>query len=240
MNVAVILAGGVGSRMGLGVPKQFIEVMGKPVLVYTIEKFQSHREIDAIEVVCIHSYRETLKGLVQTYGLDKVRWIAEGGATFQESVRNGIRNLHGQCAEKDVVLVHYGASPLVDEEIISDGIRVCKEKGSCVSANPIYTLTGSNDDGTKSTQWVDRDTIMGLNTPQCHRYGYISWLYREAEERGILEQVEPHTTSLMYRMGQTIYFSKGSQVNIKLTTKEDLDLFEGYLLLQQKREGERR
>lgn len=224
--------------MGLGRPKQFVEVLGKPVLVYTIEKFQNHPEIDAIEVVCVRAYMDKLNSLIQTYQLDKVRWVIEGGATFQKSVQNGVQHLCGLCDSQDVVLVHYGASPLVGESVISDAIRVCREKGNSTSANPVYTLVGSNDDGSKSTQWVDRDRIMGLNSPQCFRFGYVERLYRQAEEQGILDEVEPHTTSLMYRMGQTIYFSKGSQVNIKLTTQEDLDLFEGYLLLQRARRGE--
>jgi len=240
VNVAIILAGGVGSRVGLEVPKQFVEVFGKPILVYTIEKFQNHPEIDKVEVVCIRNYIETLENLVLKYHLDKVQWIAEGGSTFQESVKNGLANLHGKCADDDVVLVHYGASPLVDEAIITDAIHVCKEKGNSTSANPIYILTGSNDDGTKSTRWVNRDTIMGLNSPQCFLFGYVEQLYQTAEEQGLLEQVEPHTTSLMYRMGQTIYFSKGSQMNFKITTKEDLELFKGYLLLRQTRGEERK
>lgn len=237
VNIAIILAGGVGSRVGMGMPKQFIKVLGKPVLVYTIEKFQNHPEIDEIEVVCVRDYIEELERLLTTYHLDKVRWIAEGGATFQKSVENGIKNLHGKCAKDDIILVHYGASPFVEEEIITDAIRVCREKGNCTSANPIYTLLGSND-GEKSTQWIDRDKVMGLNSPQCFSFGYVEWLYQEAEKRGILEQVEPHTTSLMYHMGQTIYFSKGTQTNIKITTKEDLDLFEGYLLMKERRRRE--
>lgn len=235
MNIAVILAGGVGSRVGAETPKQFIEVLGKPVLAYTLEKFQGHPEIDSIEVVCVSGYLDRLKEVIKQYQLNKVRWITEGGGTFQQSVQNGIENLRGKCAEDDVILVHYAASPFVEKDIISDAIHVCKEKGNSTSANPIFTLLGSNDDGIQSTRWVDRDAIMGLNSPQCFLFGYVDHLYQEAEKQGLLEKVEPHTTSLMYRMGQTIYFSKGSQANIKITTKEDLDLFEGYLLLKQKR-----
>ena len=150
---------------------------------------------------------------------------------------NGVDNLKGTARPEDVLLVHYGASPFVSEEIITDGIRVCKEKGNCTSATPCYLLCGSNDDGEQSTRWVDRDAIMQLNSPQCFQYGYVKQLYQEAREQGLLDQVEPHTTSLMYRMGRTIYFSKGNQTNIKITTKEDLELFEGYVLMKQRRRG---
>ena len=112
MNVAIILAGGVGSRVGAGKPKQFIEIFKKPVLVYTIELFENHPEIDAVEVVCIKSHIDYLKELIDKYSLDKVRWIVEGGEDFQHSVINGVNNLKGELNDDDIVLVHYGASPL--------------------------------------------------------------------------------------------------------------------------------
>lgn len=235
MNIAVILAGGVGSRVGADRPKQFVEVLGKPVLAYTIEAFEQHPEIDKIEIVCVKSHVDYLKEMIRKYGYNKVRWIARGGKDFQESVMNGIFGLEGKVANDDIVLVHYGASPFVTQDIISDGIRVAKEKGNSTSATPCYLLTGSNDDGKQSTTWIDRDKIMQLNAPQCFQYGYVNQLYREAKEKDLLDKVEPHTTSLMYLMGRTIYFSKGNQTNIKITTKEDLDMLEGYVLMKERR-----
>lgn len=230
MNIAIILAGGVGSRCGKDKPKQFIEILGKPILVYTIETFQKHMEIDAIEIVCIEQYMEYLEELITKYHLSKVKWITKGGTTFQDSVINGVFHLQNKVGIDDIVLIHYGASPFVSEDIITDGIRVCKEKGNSTSATPCYLLVGNNEEGLQSTQWIDRDKIMQLNSPQCFKFGYVYQLYQEAIEKGILTQVEPHTTSLMYKMGRTIYFSKGNQTNIKITTKEDLELFEGYVL----------
>lgn len=235
MNIAVILAGGMGSRVGDKKPKQFIEVLGKPVLAYTIEAFEEHSEIDAIEVVCAEGWNGFLEDMVRKYRLSKVKWTARGGGTFQDSVISGIKNLQGKAGEDDIILVHYGASPFVSSGIISDAIRVCREKGNCVSATPCFLLMGSNDDGKQSTAWVDRDKVMQLNSPQCFQYGYVCQLYEEAAERGLLDEVEPHTTSLMYRMGRTIYFSKGNQTNIKITTKEDLALFEGWALMKQQK-----
>lgn len=240
MNVAVILAGGVGSRVGANVPKQFIEVCGKPILAYTVEKFQNHPEIDAIEIVCIKSYLGYMEEMKQKYRLDKVKWIAEGGSTFQESVMNGINYLHDKLKDDDIVLVHFGASPFVEEEIISDAIRVCKEKGNAISTTPFYLLSGLKDEGGESSStWVDRDTIASMNSPHAFRYSFVYELYRDAVKTGAIDKVEPHTTTLMYYMGKKIYFSKGSQINIKITTKEDLDLFEGYVLLKQKRAQEK-
>ena len=238
MNVAVILAGGVGSRLGAGIPKQFVNVLGKPVIVYTIEKFNTHPEIDAIEVVCIEEYIDILKTFVNSYKLNKVKFIVKGGSVFQQSVINGVVGLRGYVDEEDIVLVHWAASPFISHEEITDAIRVCKEKGNSIAAYPAYLLYGLKEGNSSSTvQGIDRDTFMIMNAPQCFKYGYISQLYEEAEQSGILDKVEPHTTTLMYAMGRRIYFSKGNQNSIKITTKEDIDMFLGYLLAQQYKNG---
>lgn len=232
MNVPIILAGGVGSRVGADRPKQFIDILGKPVLVYTIELFQNHPEIDAIEVVCIKSHMDYLKGLVEEFNLTKVKWITEGGVDFQHSVMNGIENLKGELDDDDIVLIHYGASPFTTHDIVSDAIRVAKEKGNSSPAISSPLLLGSND-GDKSVNWIDRDAVMILNTPQCFKFGYVTQLFEEAVEKDLIDKVEPHTTTLMYLMGREIYLSKSNQLNIKITTKEDLDLFKGYVMMKQ-------
>ena len=209
-------------------------LLDKPVIVYTIEAFQKHEDIDAIEVVCVKSHIDYMQELVDTYGLSKVKWITEGGADFQGSVLNGINNLQDKCSEDDIVLVHFGASPFVEGDIIADAVRVCKLKGNAISTTPFYLLSGVKDDDEKTTKWIDRDTIACMNSPHAFRYGYIRDIYKRAVETGVIKEVEPHTTTLMYKMGETIYFSKGSQSNIKITTKEDLDLFEGYVLMKQR------
>lgn len=244
MNVAVILAGGIGSRVGANIPKQFIEVLGKPVLAYTVEAFQNCPEIDAIEIVCIKSYIEYMDIMKETYGFDKMRWVVQGGNTFQESVMNGIKHLEDKVDRNDIVLVHFGASPFIENDIITDAIRVCKEKGNAISTTDFYVLSGIKD-STKSvsdpenasSEYIDRETIACMSTPHAFQYGFIEDLYREAVETGVIDEVEPHTTTLMYKMGKKIYFSKGSQTNIKITRKEDLDLFEGYVLLKEKRKN---
>lgn len=234
-NVAVILAGGIGSRVGEKIPKQFINIFGKPVIVYTIEKFQKHCEIDFIEVVCLESYIPYLNGLIKKYNLNKVKLVVKGGKDFQHSVIEGITNLNDYCDPEDIVLIHYAASPFVSDEIISDAIAVCKKKKNCTSATPVYLLTGTND-GDHSENWVDRDKLMCLNTPQTFTYQYVTDLYKEAVNRKLLDKVEPHTTSLMFLMGRKIFFSKGSQTNIKITTKEDLELFKGFILNKESKE----
>lgn len=238
MTTAIILAGGVGSRVGADRPKQFIEVQGKPILAYTIERFQNHAEIDSIAVVCLPAYMDYMEELKEKYGFSKVWWIVKGGETFQASVLNGVTFLEGKIDDDDIVLTHFGASPFVEADIISDAIRVCKEKGNAISTTDFFVLSAIKDDDTKSSQWIDRDTIACMNSPHAFRFSFISELYRKAIETGVIHEVEPHTTTLMQKMGETIYFSKGSQTNIKITKKEDVALFEGYLLMKQKYEGE--
>lgn len=234
MNIPIILAGGVGSRVGADRPKQFVEVLGKPVIVYTIEAFQKHPEIDKIEVVCIEEYVDYLKELIQKYNLNKVKWITKGGKDFQHSVINGINNLKGKISDDDIVLVHYAASPFITDDIITDAIRVCKLKENSCPAMSSVLLLGDNN-GEKSSNWINRDNIMLLNSPQCFKYSYITQLYDEAIEKNLLDKVEPHTTTLMFLMNRDIYFSKSSQTNIKITNKEDLDLFEGYVRMKEAR-----
>ncbi len=234
-NYAIILAGGVGTRVGADKPKQFVDILGKPVLAYTIEAYQKHPEIDGIEVVCVKPYIEYLQEMVRKYKLTKVKWICQGGATFQDSVYNGVHNLVGEIDDRDIVMVHYGAAPFTSEAIITDGIKVCREHGSSVSVTPCYQLIGTNDENGESKHWVDRDKYVQLACPQSFRFKYIVDLYEEAIEKNLLSKVEPHTTSLMYLMGRTLYQSYGDQTNIKITTKEDLDMFEGYELMRRRR-----
>lgn len=230
MNIAIILAGGVGSRVGANIPKQFIEVEGHPILAYTIKKFQDCEVIDAIEIVCHKAYLNHIDEYKTKYGFYKIKWIVEGGNDFQHSVMNGIYNLQSKINDNDIVLIHYGVSPFIESDIIKDCIKVAEIRGNSTSATPCFLLTGRNDDGTKSTKWIDRDKIMQLNAPQCFKFGYVIDLYERGKKLNILNKLEPHTTTLMFELGEPIYFAKGNQMNIKITTKEDLNLFKGYIL----------
>lgn len=236
MNVAIILAGGTGSRVGAGVPKQFIEVLGKPVIVYTMEIYQKHPEVDAIEVVCHADYINYLQELVNNYQLTKVRWVTNGGETFLDSLRNGIRFLEDKLTKTDTIMVQYAAAPFTTQAMLTDSIRVCREKGNAVCGIPCYQLMGSRD-GERSDKWVDRDQLVQITCPYSFRFGFVSDLYREAEEKDLLDKVEPHTTTLMQYLGYPLYLSYGDQTNLKITTKEDLRLFEGWVLSGQKDEG---
>ena len=225
MITAMILAGGVGSRVGADRPKQFVEIFGKPVVVYTIEIFQKNSNIDAIEVVCHKEWKEYLINMIEQYNLDKVKWVTDGGEPFQDSVMNGINNLKDKIKSDDYVLIQYGAAPFTSDKIVNDVIRVMQDKGSAVTATPCYQLLGSNDENATSKTWVDRDKYIQIACPYGFKYSYLLDIYKRAEERGLLETIEPHTTSLMYALGDTLYQAYGDQTNIKITTREDLELF---------------
>ena len=235
MNIAIILAGGVGTRVGAEVPKQYIKIMGKQIMVYTLEKFENNPNIDAIELVCIKGDIPYVESIVKEYNITKVRWYTEGGSTFQESTLNGIFNLKDIVADDDIVLIQFAVSPMITDEIIDDSINVCEKYGNAVAADEMIMCTCIKDNEYGSSQSILRETLVGLNAPWTFKYDLVCRAYEEAIENNILDSLEPHTTSLMFALGKKIYFSKSATSNIKITRKEDLDLFEGYLLLQKSR-----
>ena len=240
MNVAIILAGGKGIRAGLGIPKQFAEVLGKPVIAYTLDIFQQHSEIDAIEIVCVNGYFYLMWDICKKYGLSKVKWIVEGGATFQESVMKGVQSLEGICSDDDIVTIHTGVAPFLDPDFLTDNLRVCREKGNAITSYPLYSLAGmKNEQNPEMTdKWFNRDSIVCLKNPHSVKYKLIRDMYKKAVETDLINQVKPYTTTLMFHMNIPIYLSKGSQMNIKITKKEDLELFEAFVLMKQNRRKE--
>lgn len=235
MNVAMILAGGTGSRIGAGIPKQFIKVLDKPILAYTVELFQKNENIDAIEIVSHNDWKDEVRNIVDTYGLTKVRWIADGGNTFQESTLNGISHLNDKLQKDDIIVISFGVAPMTTQEEIDDSIRVAKEHGNGISAAPMDLLTCIKDDEYSSVTTIPRDDVKGFSNPWSFNYGELCESIEKGRELGLLETVEPHITSLYFALGKRIWFSKSDRRDVKITFKEDLDTFEGYLLLQQKR-----
>ena len=232
MISVIILAGGIGSRVGADRPKQFVEVLGKPIVAYTIEQFEKREDIISVEIVCHPEWKKYMVALVEQYHFSKVKWIVDGGIDFQHSCMNGINNLEGELKDTDYVLIQYAAAPFTSNEIIDDVIRVMKQKNAAISATPCFQLMGTNE-GEKSESWVDRDKFIQVASPYGFQYGYIKSVYKRAREQGLLDTIEPHVTSLIYALGEPLYNAYGNQTNIKITTQEDLELFEGYVLLKQ-------
>ena len=225
MITAMILAGGTGTRAGADRPKQFVEVKGRPILSYTIERYQTNPQVDYIEIVCHRDWLDYVKKTVEKEGFSKVRWIVAGGTTFLESLICGVRELRKQILPDDMVMVQYAASPLTSQRILDDSIRVCREHGMSVSCTPCYQLLGDNADHATSQKWIDRDRIVQLCCPQSFQFSYLTDLLYRGQKEGLLDKVEPHITSLMYALGEKIYQSYGDQTNIKITTGEDIEFF---------------
>jgi len=238
MNTVIILAGGTGTRVGAGRPKQFIEVLGKPVLAYTIEIFQKNEHIDAVEVVCHHDWVDYCKEMCEKYSLTKVRWIVLGGETFQDSVINGVKHLEGLLGTEtnlnDNMFIQYGGAPFTSQKIVDAVVEMTEERGSAVTATPCYQLLSERTTDTTSEVWCDRDKYIQIACPYGFRFDYLLDIYKRSAAQGLLKTIEPHTTSLMYALGETINYAYGDQTNIKITTAEDIGLFEGYVLEQQR------
>ncbi|MBO4571248.1 MAG: 2-C-methyl-D-erythritol 4-phosphate cytidylyltransferase [Bacteroidales bacterium] len=231
MNVAIIIAGGSGSRMGQSIPKQFITIHDKPVLFYTLEGFQKHPMIDAIEVVCIEGWQEVVWAYAKQFNIDKLKWIVPGGNSGQESIRNGVFNLEGKCNDDDIVIIHDGIRPLVDAFVLTDVIEMAQKKGNGVTSMPyneqIFLI--NEEDPTTTCKYIPRETLRRVATPQAYRFGKLDWAYHEAFAREIGIYGSSYTNTMMVELGETLHFAAGSDKNIKLTTKDDLELFKGYL-----------
>ncbi|MBQ8994541.1 MAG: 2-C-methyl-D-erythritol 4-phosphate cytidylyltransferase [Oscillospiraceae bacterium] len=229
-NIALLIAGGSGNRMHQEIPKQFLTVNEKPIIVYTMEAFEKHPEIDEIDVVCIHGWEQVLSAYARQFNISKLRLIIEGGDTGQMSIRNGIFELEKVHSEEDIVLIHDAIRPMVSAEIISDCIRVAKEKGNATTVIPCAEAMLETEDGFESSGSYPRDHLKRTQTPQAFHLGRICDLHRRAAEKGITNSIASCT--LMIEMGEKVYFSIGSEKNVKLTTVEDLEIFRALLAAQ--------
>lgn len=229
MATAIIIAGGSGNRMGQDIPKQFINVYDKPVIIYTLEGFQKHPQIDAIEVVCLDGWHDVLRAYAKQYGISKLKWIVSGGATGQESIRNGVYNLKGQISDDEIVVIHDGIRPLVDETVLTDVIIKAQQYGNAVTSLPYNEQIFLIDDEISTTKFIPRETLRRVATPQAYRYDLLDTKYHEAYEKEIGIYGSHYTNTMMVELGVRLYFASGSDKNIKLTTKDDLELFKAYL-----------
>ncbi|MBQ3699186.1 MAG: 2-C-methyl-D-erythritol 4-phosphate cytidylyltransferase [Prevotella sp.] len=231
MNIGLIIAGGSGNRMGQDIPKQFINVYDKPVIIYTLEGFQRHPQIDAIEVVCIDGWHEVLWAYAHQFNITKLKWVVGGGNTGQESIRNGVFNLEGKVGDGDIVIIHDGIRPLVDESVLTDVIMKAQVYGNAVTSLPYneQIFVVNSEDETTTKQYIPRETLRRVSTPQAYNFDKLAWAYHEAFEKGIGIYGSAYTNTMMVELGETLHFAAGSDKNIKLTTKDDLEMFKGYL-----------
>ena len=217
--------------MGQDIPKQFINVYDKPVLIYTLEGFQNHPMVDAIEVVCLEGWESMVWAYAKQFGIDKLKWIVKGGNTGQESIRNGVFNLEGKAAEDDIIIVHDGIRPLIEPFVLTDVIEKAMEFGNAVTSMPYneQIFVVDVDNSSTTTQYIPRETLRRVSTPQAYTFGVLDEKYHEAFEKEIGIYGSSYTNTMMVELGVRLHFAAGSDKNIKLTTKDDLEMFKGYL-----------
>ena len=226
-KIALIIAGGSGNRMHQDIPKQFLTVNEQPVIIYTLQAFESHPAIDTIAVVCIEGWEQVLWAYARQFNITKLKYVVPGGKNGQDSIRNGVYELEKHFAPEDLVLIHDAIRPMVSAEIISDCIRVANLHGNAITVIPCAEAMIQTEDGVASSGSYPRDKLKRTQTPQAFHIGDICELHRQALATGITNSVASCT--LMIEMGKQIYFSTGSEKNIKLTTVEDLDIFKALL-----------
>ena len=232
MNMAIIIAAGSGHRMGQDIPKQFINVYDRPVLVYTLENFQKHPEIDEIVVVCLEGWQDLVRAYANQFNITKCREIVPGGGSAQESIRNGVYCLEGRCKEEDIIVIHDGIRPMIDDTVLSDVIVTCRKYGNAVSSLPYNEQIFRTEDGETSREYIPRETLRRVSTPQAYYFGRLDRAYHEAFEKEIGIHGSAYTNTMMVDLGEKLHFAAGSDKNIKLTTRDDLEIFKAYMKLE--------
>lgn len=227
MNTALIIAGGKGNRMGQDIPKQFINVYDKPVIVYTLEAFQNHPLIDSIAVVLIDGWEEMLRSYARQFGISKLDIVVPGGVNGQDSIRNGVMAIAENAGDDDLVLVHDAIRPMISEKIITENIEVCRKKGNAITVIPCQEAMLLSPDGESSSESIARNTLKRTQTPQTFFVKELKKLHEDALAAGITNSIASCT--LMVEMGRQVYFANGSEKNIKLTTTDDLEIFKSLL-----------
>lgn len=229
MNIAVIIAGGSGNRMGQDIPKQFMHVDGCPIIIHTMQCFQRHPDINAIAVVCLKGWDTVLQAYANQFNVTKLKWIFPGGETGMESIHNGIYGLkEAGCNDDDLVLIHDSVRPLLSQDIISSNIAICKAYGYAITGIQCREAILESNDGFASTTSIPRDTLIRTQTPQTFRLGNIIDVHEEAKQKGIMNSVAS-CTLIAEVGGREMHIVPGSEKNIKVTTIEDLEILKALM-----------
>lgn len=235
-TIALLTAGGIGNRMGQDIPKQFMTIYEKPVLVYTLEVFQKHEEVDAIAVVCLPGWEPILQAYANQYRITKLKWVFKGGASNQDSIHNGIYGLkENGCDDGDIVIVHDGVRPLVSDRIISDNISTCKKYGYAVTGLPCKEVIMEIKHELVLPIDTPRECLARTQTPHTYHLGSLIRAHKDAQKMGISDTVAP--CDMFAKVGENNqHLVMGSEKNgLKLTCPEDVDIFKSLIELERLR-----
>lgn len=223
MTTALIFAGGTGQRMNSrSKPKQFLEMHGKPIIIYTLEHFEDHEEIDNIVIVCLEEKIPELKILIQRYGITKVSMIVPGGATGHLSIYNGLEAMKVSSKPEDIVLIHDGVRPLITAELISKNIEAVKEFGNAITVEPARESVVQSTDGNNIDNVPLRSEMYTAKAPQSFRYGRILELYEKAHAEGKSSIDSAHLCS---QLGEPMHMVQSTKNNMKITDPADFYIF---------------
>lgn len=236
-NIAIIFAGGSGARMGSGLPKQFIEVEGKPIIIHTLELFEENPNIDAIYIACKKEYMTKLQKMVKRFMITKVAEIVEGGKTGQDSIYNGLKAAYNAEGGDNLVLIHDGVRPCITSETIDAGIKMANEMGSAITCTKFFETPIMSISGNVVEESPDRNIFYTAQAPQTFKLADVIEAHEEIrktnpEYEGIID-----TCTLMRTIGKTVYMVEGNRGNIKVTTPEDLYVFRAMLAYKENQQA---
>ena len=234
MNIALVFAGGTGQRMrNTACPKQFLELYGKPIIIYTLEIFQTHPKIDAIVVPCVNGWHEHLWDLAQKYGISKLIKVVPGGRTSQDSKLTALRAIKELCKEDDIVLMHDAVRPLITHKLIDDNLECVWKHGNAITVDP-FTETGIiSEDGSTVETTIERRKLYIAKAPQTFYYRDVLRAHEAAA--GMPDSTTIDTCTIMTALGETLHFVPCECSNIKITTPEDYYIFKAIYDLRESR-----
>ena len=222
MNYAIILAGGTGKRIGASIPKQFIKINGKPILVYTLEKFENHPLVDSITVVCVEGWDSEVRLLSKEFNISKLSNVVTGGNTALQSIRRGYESLNP--ADDDIIIIHDGVRPLVDEVSISNVINDCILFGGAISSVPLIEHVFFVGNERSDLHYIPRENAFRTVTPQAYSSEKMKRAFIESDKSGKGKD-SPFIGIMMMDVGEKVVLSIGSEKNIKITDPNDILYF---------------
>lgn len=223
MNIALLLAAGTDPTFQMDIPKQFVNVYNRPVIVYTMEAFQNHPQIDAVMVACLKGWEDMVEAYARQFQISKLRWVIRGGRNGQETSKLAVDRLMECCSAEDIIVIHDAIRPMVSADIISDSIDVCRRKGMGIAAVTSMDNVMMTDDGVTGRLSISRYAFRRIQTPQTYFMGELQRAHAEALEKDITG--ENDTNNMISRLGRNVHFSKGSDLNLKINTVEDIAMF---------------
>lgn len=226
-TIAILTAAGTGARTHQDIPKQFLHVENKPIVIYTLEAFQQHPNIDEICVAILEGWDQILWAYAKQFNITKLKYVVTGGATGQESIFNGLKAVKADHLDKDIVVIHDGNRPMVSQDLITDNLVKQRQFGSAVTAIPCNEVVFVSENKIDSGKSIPRENLQRTQTPQSYYLGELWNAHMQAKERGINNMAA--SCSLMEALGKKSYFSQGSEKNLKITTVEDIEIFKALL-----------